>query len=495
MIQTMENSAQNSGLAIIGGGISGLTSALEATEQGVPGEQIHIYEASGRLGGKIRSAKLGDKIINAGAEFIDSNSQMTDLCRKLGVNLIATGEQSDNTFQKPNGYVMTNDEFFKAYAPIARQIKRHKDAVAKNPMGIEAQRLNSLSLLDYMQLLAKEVEVNEDRSWLKRTWDWITQNDNRVDADVLAATAQAYASEVGQPPENINALQFVSEASPDPTRFLASDCGYRVEGGTEKVIDALKAKLEQKGVHIHLNTSIDSVARENGKPVLHFTDPNIPAAKADKLVVGLPTYAICKLKGIEDFIGPDAKQILSETQYTNNVKFTIALKPGTQVPDTNLFSNRGFQCWSSDAGTMTFLANAESLQTQSPAELIDKCLDAYAQIMGKRSDQIFDRTPGNIVFSNPGKSPCYATPRPEQAIALQQLAQKLEQLPNDIGVVGTFIPGPHGQIGFMDCGVLSAKQRALSMNSPEPQRAQWLENILSRQPQPSHERQPPNLPG
>jgi hypothetical protein len=60
------------------------------------------------------------------------------------------------------------------------------------------------------------------------------------------------------------------------------------------------------------------------------------------------------------------------------------------------------------------------------------------------------------------------------------MAENLSYLPKDIGIVGTFIPGPEGQIGFMDCGVVAAKRVTENILSPEPARAQWLEQMLSR---------------
>ena len=482
----MVDGTQN-GLAIVGGGISGLSAAIAAIENGQDPSQIHIYEASGRLGGKIQNAEINDKTVNAGAEFIDSNSRMLDLCNKLGVKLIRSEDQNALNFQGPDGRAIADKDFFEAYAPIEQRIFQDKQKIAAEPDGEVARQLNALSFEDYMRVLGASVQIQKERSVFQVFKDWFTGNKNRVAPDIIEAAIAAYSAEVGQPSRNISALQFVHEASSQPQEFLASDCAYRVEGGTEQIIHAAKAYLIAHGVkeeNFHLNAKLDSVAKTGNTFSLSFADPQLGTIQTNKVVMALPSYALSKVQGLSSLgISERTQATLAQTQYTNNVKFMVSLKPGVQLPNANFFSNDGFQSWRPESGVMTFLANADKLgNRENSKELVMRCLEKYAEAHGVKAADIFDVSPGNLVFNNPGKSPCYATPRVSQALALEGLRTDFSHLASGASVVGTFIPDKNGSIGFMDCGVGSAQANIRELYEPEKQRPLWLEQTLNKTP-------------
>lgn len=88
-------------VAIIGGGISGMTAALRlgelAEEAGTKGLEIHVFEAAPQLGGLVASEQIGDYLIERGADsFITNKPAGVNLCRKLGLeaDLIGTDEKN-----------------------------------------------------------------------------------------------------------------------------------------------------------------------------------------------------------------------------------------------------------------------------------------------------------------------------------------------------------------------------------------------------------------
>ena len=481
------NDATKNGLAIVGGGISGLTSAIVALENGQDPSQIHIYESSDRLGGKIQNGSINGHMVNMGAEFIDSNSPIMNLCNKLGVALERSQDQNALNFQGPDGRAIADKDFFEAYAPIEHRIFHDKQEIAQNPDGELARQLNALSFEDYMHVLGSSVRIESERSAWQVLTDWFTGNKNRVNPDIIEAAITAYSAEVGQPPNNISALQFVHEASSQPQEFLASDCAYRVEGGTENIIHAAKAYLIDHGVkeeNFHTGAKLDSVAKTGSTFALSFNDPAIGTVQTDKVVMALPAYGLSQVQGLSSIgLSEKAQATIAQAQYTNSVKFMVTVKPETKLPNANFFSNAGFQCWQPDPQTMTFLANADKLgKTENSKELIIRCLEKYAEAHGKKAEELFDISPGNLAFNNPGKSPCYATPRVGQAIALEGLRSDLGNLASGASVVGTFIPGKNGKVGFMDCGVASAQSNISELYTPEKQRPFWLEQTLAKAP-------------
>lgn len=87
-------------VAIIGGGISGLSAAyfLERTAQsaGRPIE-IDLFESSSRIGGKIHSVRQDGLILELGAEsFLSRKTAALKLCRELGIAEDLRGTRTEN---------------------------------------------------------------------------------------------------------------------------------------------------------------------------------------------------------------------------------------------------------------------------------------------------------------------------------------------------------------------------------------------------------------
>ncbi|MGA2643819.1 MAG: protoporphyrinogen oxidase [Candidatus Sulfotelmatobacter sp.] len=74
-------------IAIIGGGISGLTAAFTLEEQRRAGEiEYSLYESSPRLGGVLRTENVDGCLVEAGPDsFITEKPWAADLCRRLGL--------------------------------------------------------------------------------------------------------------------------------------------------------------------------------------------------------------------------------------------------------------------------------------------------------------------------------------------------------------------------------------------------------------------------
>ena len=90
-------------IAIIGGGISGLSAAFEIEQRRRSGADVDyvLYEASPRLGGVLRTEHIDGCVVEAGPDsFVTEKPWAADLCRALGIGdqLIGSNDADRKTY-------------------------------------------------------------------------------------------------------------------------------------------------------------------------------------------------------------------------------------------------------------------------------------------------------------------------------------------------------------------------------------------------------------
>jgi len=92
-------------VVIVGGGISGLAAATRLAERLDPAS-ITLIEAESRLGGKIRTERTGEFVLESGPDcFLAAKPAGIELCRRLGLSdrLIGTNPSTRKSFVKRAG--------------------------------------------------------------------------------------------------------------------------------------------------------------------------------------------------------------------------------------------------------------------------------------------------------------------------------------------------------------------------------------------------------
>lgn len=113
----------NHRIAVIGGGISGLAAAYRLTEisrEKNPGLDILLLEAGERLGGSIRTERVGDFVVEAGPDsFITEKPWALRLCERLGISsrLVSTNTAHQNVYVVYQGSLQPLPEGFLLLAP------------------------------------------------------------------------------------------------------------------------------------------------------------------------------------------------------------------------------------------------------------------------------------------------------------------------------------------------------------------------------------------
>ena len=88
-------------VCIVGGGITGLSAAYYLTKEGIP---VDLYEASDRVGGKVKTYRKNGFVIEQGAEsYISRKPELTDLAVEIGMEEDLVRNLTGQSFIYSNG--------------------------------------------------------------------------------------------------------------------------------------------------------------------------------------------------------------------------------------------------------------------------------------------------------------------------------------------------------------------------------------------------------
>jgi monoamine oxidase len=274
-------------IAIIGGGISGLSCALKLADQGI---LCTVYEASPRTGGRIFSNNSGywsdNQVTEWGGELIDTgHSTVQGLATRFGFTLddltAAEPVGSEATYYFGNGYYPTYQAVHD-FAPLYQAVKKDADA-AGYPTNYKANTPEGLKL-DQMSV-----------------WDWI---EHRVQGGHSSKMGQllevAYTIEYGANTREQSALNLVyllSGSDPQFKIFGASDERFHVRGGNQQIPLAIADHLAGRGMPVRTNEHLVAIRqRSDGSYTLTFeSGHNLHDEVADLVVLTLPFAVLRKL--------------------------------------------------------------------------------------------------------------------------------------------------------------------------------------------------------
>lgn len=270
-------------IAIVGGGIAGLTCALSLLDRGL---ESTVYEASDRLGGRMwtnRTHWAAGQISEWGGELIDSgHATMLALADRFGLPvddlLAAQPAGSSDTYRVHGGYV-AKAQVDAEFDAIWRQVKA------------------DLSAATYPQTWDRYSATGSALSAMS-IYDWI---ESRVPGGHDSALGEildlAYAIEFGADTVDQSALNLIYLLAYQPTpykrelaMFGVSDEQYHIRGGNQQLPEAIAAHLGDRVVTGHRLVRIKQTA--GGRYELSFARGNQTiVATYDHVVLALPFAA------------------------------------------------------------------------------------------------------------------------------------------------------------------------------------------------------------
>jgi monoamine oxidase len=270
-------------IAIVGGGIAGLNAALSLQDAGYGST---VYEASGRVGGRMHSDTTSwaeGQVTEHCGELIDSRHKVIlGLAKRFNIPvddlLSAQPLQSTETYYFFGNYYtrdQANVDFNAVYNAVKHDLTAAGFPTLYNSFNSAGYALDQLSV-----------------------YEWI---ESRVPGGHQSSMGQlldvAYNIEYGGESTIQSSLNliYLLAYQPDPGNFRIfgrSDERYHIHGGNESLPTAIAAGLQagNAAVQIRLNTSLTSIARNgDGSYALTFkSGPTRIAITADRVIMAIP---------------------------------------------------------------------------------------------------------------------------------------------------------------------------------------------------------------
>jgi len=249
-------------VAIVGGGIAGLSVLHHLTKAGV---DARLYEARNRLGGRMYTQRAGDgQLFEAGGQLVNSDhADMHALAKEFAVPLVDRKSGPHRSVVLADGAVASQAELARLLAPLAARIARDSEAVDADPR--MAAAIDRLSVAHYLDRHAALIR------------------DPRVRALIDSSIRTEYGSEPG----DASALQLIFNlptVKGEHVEILAgSDERYVIAGGSGRLANAIADAHRDR---IETGRRLQAI-RETGSGVrLEFVDGT--QAMADMVIVAVP---------------------------------------------------------------------------------------------------------------------------------------------------------------------------------------------------------------
>ena len=267
-------------IAIVGGGISGLTAALSLADAGVGAT---IYEASTHVGGRMHSDRSGywadRQVSEFCGELIDSGHEtIRDLARRFHLKRV------DLLAAQPRGTTDTYS-FFGDYYSVD-QADSDFDRI-RATLDAQTEGAGYPTTWDSSTRTGRDLDHMSVYDWIER---YVPGGHNRPLGRLLDV---AYAGEYGADTRDQASLNLVYLLGFQPDRsglsiFGESDERFHIDGGNEQLPQAIAEALPADA--INLGWSMQSIrTNSNGSVSMTFSTPGrTKTVTADQVILALP---------------------------------------------------------------------------------------------------------------------------------------------------------------------------------------------------------------
>jgi protoporphyrinogen/coproporphyrinogen III oxidase len=315
-------------IAIVGGGISGLSTAYtleEKRQSGVPVEYV-LFESSPRLGGVIVTDHVDGCLVEAGPDsFLTEKPWASDLCRKIGLGdqLIGSNDSERKTYilVKNKLVVLPDGLMFMVPTKIMPTVFSSLFSV-RTKMRMAAEWFHPPRKAMEDETVAAMVERHYGPEMVDLLADPLLSGVYGGKASQLSVRAvlprfaemEAKHGSLGR--AMLEARTKMAAATKASARPLFSS----LKDGMQQMIDALVARLEPKALRTSLSAQSSSVRsvlrRSDGWTVSTGQD----SGQFDAIVIAAPTHAAAAvLESADQNLARD----LNDIKYSSSVTVTL----------------------------------------------------------------------------------------------------------------------------------------------------------------------------
>jgi protoporphyrinogen/coproporphyrinogen III oxidase len=309
-------------IAIVGGGISGLSAAfdLEKARRNGAALEWQLFEQSSRLGGIVGSEYLNGCVIETGADsFLSEKPWAVELCRELGLEdqLIGSNDATRKTFVLLHGKLVPLPEGLQFIVPTSL------DHIMRSELFSEETK----------RLIAAEVNLPPRRNdGDESIAAFVARHFGNEVVDRLAGPmlAGVYGGDAARLSMRAIMPRFVQmeEENGSLVRALQASAGKKsphpiftsLKNGMQQLLDAIAARLDPNAIHTH--RAITDVAKShNGKAQQWKLQGNGFSEEFDALILATPAYTSAHLL---QGCCPELAQELGNISYSSSMIVTVA---------------------------------------------------------------------------------------------------------------------------------------------------------------------------
>ncbi len=310
-------------IAIIGGGISGLSAAFALEEKrraGVPLEYV-LYESSPQLGGVLVTDKVDGCLVEAGPDsFISEKPWAADLCKKIGLGdqLIGSNDADRKTYILANGklVVMPDGLMFMVPTKILPTVFSPLFSF-RTKLKMAAEWFHPPHKASGDETVAEMVERHYGPEMVDRLADPLLSGVYGGEASqlsvraVLARFADMEAKHGSLGRAMLAARKKMSAASKGPARPLFTS----LKEGMQQMVDALLARVDTDS--LRPSSRVESVIPQDGGWTV---SAGYQSDHFDALIVATPALAASALLQLAD---ENLSRELGEIRYSSSVTVTL----------------------------------------------------------------------------------------------------------------------------------------------------------------------------
>jgi len=327
-------------IAIIGGGVSGLSAAYALEKQQKKGVELSyvLFEGSARLGGVIATERVDDFVIEAGPDsFLTEKPWATDLCREIGLGdqLIASNDAERRT------YILLNGRLVPLPDGLMFMVPTNFPAAFFSSLFSWPTKLRFLREWFYRpapdlpeSTAAEFVERHYGREMVERVADPLLSGVYGGSADELSASSvlarfaeiEAKQGSLGRAMvaahklKNLSAEQdSAGRTKPVPTKSLFTS----LKNGMQAISDALAAQIPESKQR--LNTPVEAVNPEFGKWLVASSGRT---EEFDGVIIAAPAYTAAELLRSQI---PQISSELEQIRYSSSITVALAYDEKTRA--------------------------------------------------------------------------------------------------------------------------------------------------------------------